>query len=783
MKRYYTLFCLIVILLFASVSAAYGQHLEGTVPPSYNSALIFTSADEMQVAPADADFIANAVGTSDKSGMYVIAQLKDVDISPLNAGTWEELESGEMIWRCVITSTGAKALSLHFDRFNLPVGGRLYVYDENHTQLLGGYDEMDNTDDKGYSIGMILGDKLIIEYVAPALLTPGEKKAILNSEYIVPDIHISQVSYIFRGVDDLQHAKDIGDSGSCEVNINCPEGDNWQIHKRSVVRIYVVEGNSGGWCSGTLINNLTNDGTPYILTANHCGPNATAANFNQWRFYFNLEYTGCTGTTQAASNNRTGCTKIAAGSINGGSDFFLLQMNQAPDNSWNPIYAGWRRDNTAATTATGIHHPAGDVKKISSSTTITTGSYSGCASNAHWRITDWRQTQTNQGVTEGGSSGSALFDQNGYVVGTLTGGAATCANPHNDYYGKMSYHWDQNGSNDNQQLKPWLDPNNTGSNTCPYFDPNNPDTPPVDPDDPDDPDNPDDPDEPDEPDNPGVVSDCHRLHYPLAGTLTLYRTPDDGYLAGTNTYGDIAKADYFAKDSTEEYLVNMSMNIGPISGNGNVTFCVWADDNGRPGALLGSKTVSLSTIASESVIHNDPLMPTSISQLQRRYVCRFNSSITVNGSFFAGFTVPATGTFSLVTNSGNQAANTGWEMNSDSTWTPYSDSTSWGISLTHALFPQLCDNPDATDIEEWSDENAVIFPNPTTGMVTVRLENGAIGNSVIRVFDMNGRLLQVEQQPHGDQVVLNLSNLSSGLYIIAIQSDNKNITKKVSLIK
>ena len=122
-------------------------------------------------------------------------------------------------------------------------------------------------------------------------------------------------------------------------------------------------------------------------------------------------------------------------------------------------------------------------------------------------------------------------------------------------------------------------------------------------------------------------------------------------------------------------------------------------------------------------------------------------------------------------------------MNSDSTWTPYSDSTSWGISLTHALFPQLCDNPDATDIEEWSDEDAVIFPNPTTGMVTVRLENGAIGNSVIRVFDMNGRLLQVEQQPHGDQVVLNLSNLSSGLYIIAIQSDNKNITKKVSLIK
>ena len=785
MKHLNTFIFFLIFSILGFFNHTFAQHLPGTHPASYESALMFAPINETVVAPADADFIAAAMNNTDKSGMYVIAQLKDVDLSPVNAGSWEELEDGTMIWRIRITIPGAKALSLHFDRFNLPDGGRFYVYDEERTQLLGGFSELDNTDDKGYSIGLIVGDVLIAEYVAPPLLTPGEKKAILNTEVIVPDIHISQVSHIFRGVAEFQHAKDIGDSESCEVNVNCPEGDDWQMQKRSVVRIYVVEGNSGGWCTGTLINNLANDGTPYILTANHCGPNATAANFNQWRFYFNLEYTTCTGTTvQSSSQYRTGCSKKAYGSINGGSDFFLLQLNQAPDNSWNPIYAGWRRDNTAATTATGIHHPAGDVKKISSSTTISTGSYTGCASNAHWRITDWRQTTTNRGVTEGGSSGSALFDQDGYLVGTLTGGAATCSNPHNDYYGKLYYHWDQNGSSSDQQAKPWLDPNNTGSTTCPMYDPNNPDNPidPGTPDDPDDPDNPDNPDDPDDPGTPIIPGNCHRLHYPLGGTLTLYRTPDEGYLAGTNTYGDLAKADYFQKDSTTEYLVNLKMNVGVVSGTGNVTFCIWADNNGRPGSLIASKTVSLSTIASQCYTENDPQMPTTYPQLKRRYVCQFSPSVAISGNFFAGYMLPSSGQFALVTNTGNQAANTGWEMRHDSTWVEYSDSTSWGIALTHALFPQLCDNAETTDIEEF-DNSSVIYPNPTTGIVSIRLADNELSNAIVKVYDMNGKLVNLVPTMSNDKLTLDLSSLRSGLYLISIQTPTQTITKKISLIK
>lgn len=776
MKQFRIPLCSVLtfILLLGNIHA---QSFDGSFPPSYQSAVSYADIQVVNAVPADAQFIADAKGNTNKSGMYVIAQLRDVDVSPVEDGDWETLENGNAIWRVKLRSPGAKALALHFDRFNIPAGGKVYVYDEGRTQLLGTFTEKDNTGDLGYSIGLILGDCIVFEYDAPELLSSGAKKAILNEDVVVPDIHISQLSYIFRGVEDLQNAKEIGDSESCEVNVKCPEGDNWDRQIRSVVRIYVVQGNSAGWCSGTLINNLTSDGTPYILTANHCGPDATTSNFNQWKFYFNLQYTSCTGTTIQAQNNVcTGCSKKAEGSIDGGSDFYLLQLNQAPNNAWNPIYAGWRRDNTAATTATGIHHPAGDVKKISSSTTISTGSYTGCASSAHWKISDWRQTATNQGVTEGGSSGSGLWDQNGYLVGTLTGGQASCSYPHNDYYGKLYYHWDQNGTSSSQQAKPWLDPNNTGSTTCPDYDPNNPDSPAT-------PDTTDTPGTPDTPDTPGASGNCHKAHYPLHGTLVSYKAEENGYLAGTNSYGDKAKADYFTKDATTEYIVNLTMNFAQASGTGSVTFCIWADNNGVPGELLGSRSVSLSSITSHSVMVNDPQMASPYPSLCRRYTCQFPTSIAVSGNFFAGVQLPNSGTFSLVTNSNGDGANTGWEQKSDGTWVPYNDSSSWGLSLTHALFPQLCDNANTTEIEEEIADGVSIYPNPTSGNVIVRLSDARTANATVEVYDYTGKLVKAPQMRNELETTIQLGGCAQGIYTIVVRKDNVQIiTKKISLI-
>ena len=117
----------------------------------------------------------------------------------------------------------------------------------------------------------------------------------------------------------------------------------------------------------------------------------------------------------------------------------------------------------------GIHHPSGDVKKISTYTQ-NTSSISLGAFGSHWRVY-WVETVTDHGVTEGGSSGSHLFNEEGLSIGTLSAGLSACTNggagggtgPNQpDYYGKMSFHWDDNPNPADEKLELWLDPAGTG---------------------------------------------------------------------------------------------------------------------------------------------------------------------------------------------------------------------------------------------------------------------------------------------------------------------------------
>jgi hypothetical protein len=156
-----------------------------------------------------------------------------------------------------------------------------------------------------------------------------------------------------------------------------------------------------------------------------------------------------------------------------GSDFLLVEMEDEIPSIWNPFFAGWNASSSAPASAVCIHHPSGDSKKISSSQEIVSGTWS--VGGYHWRV-EWMETETNWGVTEGGSSGSPLYNPAGQVVGTLTGGGSFCNNPtSNDFYGKMDKHWDDNPNAANQKLKVWLDPDANTVETSmlgSYVDPN-----------------------------------------------------------------------------------------------------------------------------------------------------------------------------------------------------------------------------------------------------------------------------------------------------------------------
>ncbi|MBO4615281.1 MAG: PKD domain-containing protein [Bacteroidales bacterium] len=404
----------------------------------------------------------------------------DVDISMETAGTWTELPMGARLWTLKISVPGAKALNLGFENFHLAEGSKLFCYNENRRQVIGAFTSENNPKDGIFGIEVIQGENLYVEYYEPAYKKSGNVDKTT--------FHIFSVGYFYRDLPHLRyyedmHTKSTGwqSSGNCEVDINCtPVGDNWQDEKRGVVEIYLRTPDGWGWCSGSLVNNTNNDGTPYILTAFHCGEGeVTATQYSQWQFYFKYEVPANQASGSGTSSNisepayktLTGCTEIASGSITGGSDLLLLRLNTTPNSTYEPYYNGWNRANTAPSNGVGIHHPAGDVKKISTYSTSSQGTYNNAASNAHWRLR-WTQNSNGYGVTEGGSSGSPLFDNQGFIVGTLTGGSSYCtAQTGYDYYGKFYYHWESNGTADNKRLKPWLDPTNSGVTTCPAYDP------------------------------------------------------------------------------------------------------------------------------------------------------------------------------------------------------------------------------------------------------------------------------------------------------------------------
>jgi len=381
------------------------------------------------------------------------AKLIAANFNLQNSGLWTTLPNGDRVWRLKITAEEALATTLYYDDFFLPPGGKMFIWNEGRKQLIGGFTDFNNHESRTFATEVIYGPVCYIEYFEPASQT-GQGR-----------INISHTGYCYRYI--LNPEKDILD-GACEVGINCsPEGTNWQDEKHGVVRMQVVDGGSAGWCSASVVNNTSLNCIPYVLSAYHCGVGSSTSDFNQYIFYFNYERSGCGTGSISSSQSMTGCAKKADsndGGGNSGSDFMLLQLNNTIPGTYNPYYNGWNANNVGSTSGVSIHHPSGDQKRVSTYTqTLTTASYG--VANTHWRVY-WAATANGHGVTEGGSSGSPIFDNNGRIVGTLTGGSSYCSSPNDpDYYGKMSWHWTNNPNTAGQKLKAWLDPGNTGALT------------------------------------------------------------------------------------------------------------------------------------------------------------------------------------------------------------------------------------------------------------------------------------------------------------------------------
>jgi lysyl endopeptidase len=394
---------------------------------------------------------------------------RQVDLRPETHGCWSVRE-GCRIWCVHIISPGAFSLGPVFNKYRLEPGVKVFVYDPDRRQIKGAFTSANNKASGVLAVGHLPGNELIIEMQVPLDI---QDYGILNVE---------SVSHAFLDMrrfipDDDCPAGEFGCSQDCEIDINCAEGDDWQLAKRSVVRIFTTR----LYCSGVLINNTAYDGTPYVLTAEHCINHPYYADRSV--FLFNYESPACFGAEGSAAMSISGCDTIAVGDS---IDFSLVRLSVPPPDSFGAYYAGWDRSGFQTSGSTTIHHPWGDVKKITfDHDAPSTPSQHGDVPYAdlddyhyfsYWWIRNWEI-----GTTEGGSSGSPLFNGGQRIIGVLSGGVAKCGDSigydpetdrilysnafnYDDYYTKLGVAWDYYGD-PGPSLKHWLDPGHSGATT------------------------------------------------------------------------------------------------------------------------------------------------------------------------------------------------------------------------------------------------------------------------------------------------------------------------------
>jgi hypothetical protein len=458
MKR---MFSFLMILAFGSSIKCFSQITTNELPISVQKKVVANlSANRSSIVSLpipDMDRVLKEDQEREENN-YLLKRISigiPISISMNEYGLWTTLDDGGKLWQLQISAENAKALDFVFSKFWLPDSGKFFIFNPLTLETIGAITSEYLLGSKStphrFSTAMVKGDNVILEYYQP--------KGVKD----LPIIEVIRAYYVYNPTR-IQSCSD-------EVNVNCSEGADWKKEKNAVARIEIKLQDSY-WGTGALLNSTQANYMPLFLTANHCllGNNDPEpkdalgdSDASDWVFYWNYELAYCDAPNPQSPKTTYGATVIAN---NPYSDFALLQLQQNPLylSDYVPYYLGWDRSGSSGTGGVGIHHPQGDVKKISTySMTPITMPYNSSPS-VYWGV-NWVATDHGHGITEGGSSGSPLINSSHKVIGQLRGSNNSCSNLlGTSCYGKFDVSWTGIGNSDiRRRLNYWLDPNGTNA--------------------------------------------------------------------------------------------------------------------------------------------------------------------------------------------------------------------------------------------------------------------------------------------------------------------------------
>lgn len=387
-----------------------------------------------------------------------VAALKCTDASDLLV--WQALPDGAQVAALSIASPEASGIRLGLLIRSLPQQSILRFYaqgDKTTVEVATGREVLESIA-RNLSSGdtsaaahtfwtpLALGNEASVEIELP----PGV--AADTVRFSVP-----QISHLFMSpLEFEQSIQQQRAAASCNLDASCYLG-TWGNTSKAVARMHYVEAGYAYVCTGTLLADRGGTSTPYFLSANHCIADQTTASTLETRWFYRSSSCNLSSTNSSTTTLIGGAVLLYNSAV---TDTSFLKLNRAaPTGSY---FAGWWPSLPMSTSSVvGIHHPTGDLLKISFGSVAGyldctadngSGSYScsdTAASSAEFISVTWQQ-----GITESGSSGSGLWAQSSdgsyYLVGTLRGGTSSCGGAGADTYGRFDLAY-------NTALKQWLD--------------------------------------------------------------------------------------------------------------------------------------------------------------------------------------------------------------------------------------------------------------------------------------------------------------------------------------
>lgn len=659
-----------------------------------------------------------------KEGSLQFAIPVPVTLNPANSGSWHD-NGKELVWVLGIRSREARSLNLILEPFIIPQGAYLYIYDSSKKVIRGSFTDSNNSPSGILATMPVPGEELILEYHIP---TGTRWENTLG---------VSQVAHDFLGVFGADGKKDnrFGLSQPCNIDINCPDGDPYQTEKRSVCRI-IVRGIE--LCSGVFLNNTNQQNSALFITANHCIVDQNDA--DKTIFVFGYESPWCKGADGSVAHSLTGSTLR---STNATVDFSIVELLTFPPFVYRPYLAGWDVSGAVPSGTAAIHHPMGDVKKISIDVNSpVTATFTNMPPNSSWQILQWEK-----GTTEGGSSGGPLFDQNKRVVGILTGGEAVCGRSVNDYFAKLSFSYNFS-SILWQQVKGWIDPAVSGALQLNGRDPYAQNL---------------------------LTSDTLLNLGPAEKRIIIkYPVTGQGYATGYNSDSLVMYAEYFKSTpghEISEVWLNTAV-VNSISTVDSVRVYIF-DDGPVPGAVLASQRIFFTQAKDSFQIKLD-----------------FNKTVPVNANFYIGWKIwynnralTEARQFAVFQSPDRMLAakNTAW-FNNGVIWKPF---------LQHPRFPMSVSLDvtvirTATSVLNKVTDNKIkmaefnLYPNPASDRII--LSSGKIvGDVSMRIMDQTGTVLKTERIKgrFPGEAGIDVSEFKPGFYLIELRSEGFTETHKV----